>query len=108
MRTMTRIEKRASVLHGFGVEFFSFEQLRVSEDCGQGIVQLVGHACDELSDSRHLFALQELLLSVTKIIVCLAGFFVEADFLNRRGKLTSNGDQEIPVIQRITLMLPAA
>ena len=58
----------------------------------------MGHAGDELSHRRHLFALQQLFLGLAQIFIGAAGFFVEPDLLDRGGQLAADGDQQVLVV----------
>ena len=64
---------------------FAFQELGVTENRGQRIVQLMRYARNQLSHCRHLFTLQQLLLSATQVFISAASLFVKTDFLDSGG-----------------------
>ena len=67
------------------------QQLPVTQNRRQGIVQFVRHAGNELPDGGHFFALQELLLRAPQIFVRRASFFIELHFFDGDGNLAADG-----------------
>src|SRR5208282_3545010 len=76
------------------------EQLAVAEDGRERVVELVRHAGNQLSDSRHLLAVQELLLRATQVVVGLPGLLVECGAFDGAGELAADGDQQVNVSRR--------
>ena len=72
----------------------AFEQLRVAEDRGERIVELVGDAGNQLPHRRHLLALQELFLRQAKVLVGAAAFLVQAYLFESGGQLPRDGNQQ--------------
>ena len=73
------------------------EQLAITKDRGEGIVQLVRDTRDQLPDRSHFFTVQQLFLGAPKIVVSLPRLVVQKCSLNRTGNLAANSDQQVDV-----------
>jgi len=74
--------------------FTGRQQLAVTQNGRQRIVQFVRHSRDELSNCRHLLALQQLLLSAPQVFVRLFGLVVEQSPVDRARNLAAYRDQQ--------------
>ncbi len=108
MSALRLLEEFADEVGGAVRQPFAFQQLGIAQNRGQRIVQFVRYSGDQLSDRRHLFALQQLLLGVAQVFVGAAGFFVEPDFLDGGGQLPADRDQQTLVVAGVLAALPAA
>ena len=54
MGTLSLLEDLAGEFFRLGIQWFSLEELRVSQNGSQRVVQFVRYARDELADCRHL------------------------------------------------------
>ena len=108
MRTLCLLEQLPYEVGCPIVQPFALKQLRVSQDRRQRIVQLVGHARDQLAHRRHLLALQQLLLRLAQVFISLAGFFVEADLLDSRRQLAPYGNHHVLVVAAVGAGLETA
>ena len=75
-------------------DFFRFEKLAVAEDGGEGIIELVGYAGNQLADGGHFFALEELFLGAAEIFIGFASLLEEERFVDRGGDLIGDGGEE--------------
>ena len=76
-------------------EFLGLQQLAVTKDRGERIVQLMRDPGDQLAHRRHLLALQELLLGTSQRVVSFARFFEQQRFVDGGGDLVADGRMQI-------------
>ena len=101
MRPLGLLEQLTHIVGRLVIKARAFQQLRVTQDCGQRIVQLVRHTGNQLADGRHLLALQQLLLRPPQVFVRPASLLVELHLFDRSRQLPADGDQQILIVTRI-------
>src|SRR5260370_26159129 len=73
------------------------QQLAVTEDGGQGVVQFVRHSGDQLSHGCQLLTVEQLFLRAAQVFVGLAGLFIEIRALDGAGNLATHSNEQVHV-----------
>ena len=76
------------------------QELAVADDDAQRVVQLVGDACDELAERRHLRGVHELHLGVPEAREAVAGARVQARVLEGERGLVGEGLERLELVGR--------
>src|SRR5579872_5970857 len=108
MSSLRLLEQLIDELCSSLVQALAFKKLCVAKNRSQWIVQLVRHACNQLSHCRHLFALQQLFLGLAQVFVSATSFFIEANFLDGRSQLAANRYQQVFIVAAVDSALAAA
>ena len=108
MRSLCLLEQFGDEICRSFAQVLRFQQLRIAQNCSERIVQFVRNSGNQLADGGHLFALQQLLLSASQVVIGAAGLLVQPDLLNGGGQLPADCNQQVFVICAVFAVFAAA